>query len=103
MSYASRLLRQNKLDSALYYATHAEEATGRNGNLDLRNNLNNLLAQIYSSKKQYEQAYSYQTNALRLKDSLSSMEQSQQVSNLTFNEHQHELDLNNEAVTYQNR
>jgi signal transduction histidine kinase len=103
LAYSNYLLTIHQPDSALLYAGKVHERLLTSPELFIASDLYPLLAKIYESKKQFELAYKYQGESIKANDSIFSSKQAQQVANITFNEHQHEIDLKNAAIAYDNK
>jgi tetratricopeptide (TPR) repeat protein len=102
LKYAGQLYKLHEVDSALIYANkvlvHKKDII-----LVSQSTLYKLLSSIYNDKGNYKNAYKFQSQAVAINDSLSNTQQTQQTANLFFNEQQHQIDLKNAAIAYQEK
>jgi signal transduction histidine kinase len=93
---------EKKEDSALYYARRAYNSV-QNAFYSLRLTPVIMLTKAFERVGNIDSAFKYLKMQDAIRDSIDSREKAKQVANITFNEHQHQLDLANEAVAYKNR
>jgi C4-dicarboxylate-specific signal transduction histidine kinase len=103
MSYATVFLQRGNHDSALYYANQARAGFNKNALMGNHLTLNILMSKIFAAKKRFDSAYYYLDKGIAIKDSLSNASQVQQAVNLSFNQQQHDAELQNAAARYQAR
>jgi two-component system NtrC family sensor kinase len=95
--------RENKIDSCIYYAKQALEQAKLDKNPEQVMRATTLLTDVYKSKSDFKEAFSYQQIMLNAKDSLFSQQKSLQIQNLTFNEEQHRHEIESAKIAYQNK
>jgi two-component system NtrC family sensor kinase len=102
VEYAGLLYKAHQVDSALMYANKVL-VNSADIILGERSHLYEILSNIYKDKGEYKAAFDYQAKATTLRDSLLNTEQTQETANLLSNEQQHQVDLKNAALGYQEK
>ncbi len=87
--------RENRLDSALFFAERALKTAKASHSKERIRNASKTLSQIYLEKRDFVKAYDYLYLQMEYKDSLQYEENSRLLSNYTLNQKQKELDLAN--------
>jgi two-component system, NtrC family, sensor kinase len=82
---ARAYLKENKPDSALYYAHNGFEKANRSGTIEFKRDNSEALANAYVMKKEFADAYKYHLLYISYRDSMSSAEVTNQTSLLQYN------------------
>ncbi len=103
LRYAEHFADRSEADSGLQYAEPVLSNPVIQREPEYAGRLYHVLARLYADKKQYESAYQYQVKSIVADSTLYNVNKEQQLANLTFNEKQHKIDLENAAAAYQNK
>jgi two-component system NtrC family sensor kinase len=95
--------RENKVDSCIYYAKQALEQAKLDKDPEQVMGVTTLLTDVFKSKDDFKQAFSYQMIMLNARDSLFSQQKTLQIQNLTFEQEQRGLEIETAKADYQNR
>ena len=82
---ARAYLKENKPDSALYYAHNGFEKANHTGTIEFKRDNSQALADAYVMKKDFADAYKYHLLYISYRDSMSSAEVTNQTSLLQYN------------------
>ncbi|MGZ3776310.1 MAG: tetratricopeptide repeat-containing sensor histidine kinase [Mucilaginibacter sp.] len=93
----------NTIDSSVYFGRLALEQARLDKDPEQVMRATELLTNVYQSKSDFKQAFSYQQIMLKARDSLFSQQKTLQVQNLNFEEEQRRQDIETAKVDYQNR
>jgi len=86
LSLAELFIKQNKIDSSLYYAQKARALTIVTNDLSDAVTADNTLSMVFKLRNNIDSAYRYQSLALLAKDSLNNAEKAKQFQNIGFTE-----------------
>ncbi|HLY72405.1 MAG TPA: ATP-binding protein [Puia sp.] len=103
LSLADLFIRQNQLDSSLYYALRALPLSKKTNDLSDAASVYTELSAIFKLRGNIDSAYRYQTMAIVAQDSLNNNEKVKQFENIGFAEQLRLQQLEEEKITTQNR
>jgi len=95
--------RENKIDSCIYYAKQAVKQAKLDKDPDQLMRATILLTDVFKSKNDFKEAFSYQQIMLIARDSLFSQQKTLQIQNLTFDDEQRRQEIEAARADYQNR
>jgi two-component system, NtrC family, sensor kinase len=94
---------ENKIDSCIYYAKQALDEARLDKDPEQVMRATTLLTEVFKSKNDFKEAFSYQQLMLSARDTLFSQQKTLQIQNLTFEEEQRRHEIEDAKVEYQNK